>query len=242
MRVQQGKWSRRSFLKTTAAGVAAAGVVGNFARIAEAADGLRSIGLGVSEINEIQDKATKELGFSVSGQAMGYGDMFSKMLNQNDQYEIAEGYYNDMDVMLPAKVWQPIDTKKIKDWDKVTNLTKTGRLTPESSIGQGDAPYLFLWVDEQGNKVKGPSQYISMCPAFHNADSIGYNPKATGKTYENLKPWEEDCSIEVAGTDLNACQVQIVAAHETNHSKACLARRARFNSVSSLPSDILPKV
>ena len=43
---------------------------------------------------------------------MGYGDMFSKMLNQNDQYEIAEGYYNDMDVMLPAKVWQPIDTKR----------------------------------------------------------------------------------------------------------------------------------
>ena len=62
---------------------------------------------------------------------MGYGDMFSKMLNQNDQYEIAEGYYNDMDVMLPAKVWQPIDTKKLKEWDKVTNLTKTGKLTPE---------------------------------------------------------------------------------------------------------------
>ncbi len=72
---------------------------------------------------------------------MGYGDMFSKMLNQNDQYEIAEGYYNDMDVMLPAKVWQPIDTKKIKDWEKVTNLTKTGKLTPESSVGQGDAPF-----------------------------------------------------------------------------------------------------
>jgi len=65
MRVQQGQWSRRSFLKTTAAGVAAAGVAGSFARIADAADGLRSIGLGVSEINEIQDKATKDLGFPV---------------------------------------------------------------------------------------------------------------------------------------------------------------------------------
>jgi putative spermidine/putrescine transport system substrate-binding protein len=211
MRVQQGKWSRRSFLKTTAAGVAAAGVVGNFARIAEAADGLRSIGLGVSEINEIQDKATKELGFSVSGQAMGYGDMFSKMLNQNDQYEIAEGYYNDMDVMLPAKVWQPIDTKKIKDWDKVTNLTKTGRLTPESSIGQGDAPYLNLWVDEHGAKVKGPSQYISMCPAFHNADSIGYNPKATGKTIES---WGELLNKEYKGKValLNVPQIGVMDA------------------------------
>src|SRR5271168_1947546 len=161
--VLQGKFSRRSFMKTTAAGVAAAATTGtSFMRIAEAADGLRSIGLGVSEINEIQDKATKDLGFPVAGQAMGYGDMFSKMLNQNDQYEIAEGYFNDMDVMLPAKVWQPIDTKKLKEWDKVTSLTKTGKLTPESSVGQGDAPYLFLWVDENCSKTKGPSQYISM--------------------------------------------------------------------------------
>ena len=210
--VLQGRFSRRSFMKTTAIGaVAAATSGGSFMRIAEAADGLRSIGLGVSEINEIQDKATKDLGFPVSGQAMGYGDMFSKMLNQNDQYEIAEGYYNDMDVMLPAKVWQPIDTKKIKDWDKVTNLTKTGRLTPESSVGQGDAPYLFLWVDENGNRVKGPSQYISMAPAFHNADSIGYNPKATGKPIES---WGELLNKDYKGKValLNVPQIGVMDA------------------------------
>jgi hypothetical protein len=80
-------WSRRLFLKASAASVAA-GVASSFSKIAAAADGLRSIGLGVSEINEIQDKATKDLGFPVAGQAMGYGEMFGKMLNQNDQYEI----------------------------------------------------------------------------------------------------------------------------------------------------------
>src|SRR6478735_3443599 len=210
--ILHGKFSRRSFMKTTAAGVAAAAMSGtSFMRIAEAADGLRSIGLGVSEINEIQDKATKDLGFPVAGQAMGYGDMFSKMLNQNDQYEIAEGYYNDMDVMLPAKVWQPLDTKKLKDWDKVTNVTKTGKLTPESSVGQGDAPYLNLWVDEHGNKVKGPSQYISMCPAFHNADSIGYNPKATGKTIES---WGELLNKQYKGKValLNVPQIGVMDA------------------------------
>jgi hypothetical protein len=42
-----------------------------------------------------------------------------------------------MRVMGPAKVWQPIDTKKLKDWDNVTNLCKTGKLTPEASEGQG---------------------------------------------------------------------------------------------------------
>jgi putative spermidine/putrescine transport system substrate-binding protein len=208
----QGKFSRRSFMKSTAAGVAVAATTGaSFMRIAEAADGLRSIGLGVSEINEIQDKATKDLGFPVSGQAMGYGEMFGKMLNQNDQYEIAEGYFNDMDVMLPAKVWQPIDTKKLKDWDKVTNLTKTGKLTPESSVGQGDAPYLFLWVDENSNKVKGPSQYISMCPAWHNADSLGYNPKATGRPIES---WGELLNKDFKGKValLNVPQIGVMDA------------------------------
>ncbi len=125
----QGKLSRRSFMKTTAGVAAGAMVGGGLLRQAAAEGGLRSIGLGVSEINEIQGQATKDLGFPISGQAMGYGEMFGKMLNQNDQYEIAEGYYNDMRVMAPAKVWLPIDTKKLKDWDKVTNLTKTGKLT-----------------------------------------------------------------------------------------------------------------
>ena len=211
-KVLQGSFSRRSLMKTTAAGLAAGAVSGaSFLRIAEAADGLRSIGLGVSEINEIQDKATKDLGFSVVGQAMGYGDMFSKMLNQNDQYEIAEGYFNDLDVMLPAKVWQPIDTKKIKDWEKVTNLCKTGKLTPESSVGQGDAPYLNLWIDEHGNKVKGPSQYISMAPAFHNADSIGYNPKATGRAIES---WGELLNKDFKGRValLNVPQIGVMDA------------------------------
>jgi len=208
---RQGMWSRRTFMKSTAAGVAAGAFAGASLRVAEAADGLRSIGLGVSEINEIQGQATKDLGFTVAGQAMGYGEMFSKMLNQNDQYEIAEGYFNDMRVMEPAKVWQPIPIKKLKDWDKVTNLTKTGKLTPESNVGQGDAPYLFLWVDAEGNTVKGPSDHIIMAPGWHNADSMGYNPKATGRPIESWgellnKEWDGKVAL------LNVPQIGVMDA------------------------------
>ena len=209
--VRQGMLSRRSLLKTTAAGVAAGALASTNFRIAEAADGLRSIGLGVSEINEIQGQASKDLGFPVAGQAMGYGEMFGKMLNQNDQYEIAEGYFNDMRVMEPAKVWQPIPIKKLKDWDKVTNLSKTGKLTPDSSVGQGDAPYLFLWVDKDGNSVKGPSDYIIMAPAWHNANSMGYNPKATGRPIES---WGELLNKEWKGKValLNVPQIGVMDA------------------------------
>jgi putative spermidine/putrescine transport system substrate-binding protein len=184
-------------MKSTAAGVAATAVTGGgLLRQAAADTGLRSIGLGVSEINEIQGQATKDLGFPVAGQAMGYGEMFSKMLNQNDQYEIAEGYYNDMRVMAPAKVWPPLEIKKLKDWDKVTNLTKIGKLTPESSEGQGDAPFKLMWCDASGTIVKGPSDYIIMCPGWHNADSLGYNPQATGRPIES---WGELLSKDFKG-------------------------------------------
>jgi hypothetical protein len=65
-RVRQGRWSRRSFMQATAAGVATGVMGGTLSKQAAAADGLRSIGLGVSEINEIQDKATKDLGFPIA--------------------------------------------------------------------------------------------------------------------------------------------------------------------------------
>jgi len=122
------------------AGAIAAGSLMGFPNIIHAAESIRTVGLGVSIINEIQGQAAKDLGFGVRGQALGYGAMFGKMLNQNDQFEIGEGYYNDFDVMVPSKVFQPIDTTRIKDWDKVTDLCKTGKLTPDSKIGQGDAP------------------------------------------------------------------------------------------------------
>lgn len=186
---KQKRPSRREFLSTAAKAVtlgAAASVFPYRINFVHGAESLRNVGLGVSIINEIQSKASKDLGHDVRGQALGYGAMFAKMLNQNDQYEIAEGYYNDMDVMWPAGVWQPIDTKRIKAWDKVTNLTKTGKLTPTSNEGQGDAPFRHLWLDKDNKRtLKGPTQYITMVPAFHNADSLGYNPKATGRKIDS---------------------------------------------------------
>ena len=94
--------SRREFMGTTAKAVAAGSMAASFPFIAKAADPLRTIGLGVSIINEIQGKAAEDLGYGVTGQALGYGAYFGKALNQNDQYDVCEGYFNDFDVFLPA--------------------------------------------------------------------------------------------------------------------------------------------
>jgi putative spermidine/putrescine transport system substrate-binding protein len=188
--------SRRRFVLTAAAGASAVGTMTAAPAIVYGAETIRTIGLGVSIINEIQSKASKDTGDKIRGQALGYGALFGKMLNQNDSYDITEGFFNDLDVMIPSKVWQPIDIKRIKNWDHITNLTKTGRLTPTSKLGQGDAPYRHLWLDKNGNPVKGPSRYVSMVPTFHNADSLGYNPKGTKRKIES---WAELFSSDFKG-------------------------------------------
>jgi putative spermidine/putrescine transport system substrate-binding protein len=202
--------TRRKFMGTTAGAVAATTITG-FPAIVRSADPTRTVGLGVSVINEIQSQASVDLGFEVRGQALGYGAMFGKMLNQNDQYEVAEGYFNDLDVFIPSKVWQPIDTQRIPEWEAVTNLCKTGQLTPGSNPGQGDAPFRHLWLDADGNRTDGPSRYISMVPGWHNADSIGYNPDDTGRPIES---WAELFSEDFAGAValLNIPQIGVMDA------------------------------
>ena len=187
--------SRRKFMGT-AASVAAAGTITGFPNIVQAADPIRTIGLGVSIINEIQSKAAKDVGFKIRGQAIDYGALFAKSLQQNDQIEVSECYFDMFDFMIPSKVFQPIDTKRIKDWDKVSNLSKTGKLTPGSQVGQGDAPVRQMWVDENGERAKGPSRYISAVPFIHNADSLGYNPDDTGRPIDS---WAELFSSDFKG-------------------------------------------
>ena len=187
--------SRRKFMGT-AASVAAAGTITGFPNIVQAADPIRTIGLGVSIINEIQSKAAKDVGFKIRGQAIDYGALFAKSLQQNDQFEVSERYFDMFDFMIPSKVFQPIDTKRIKDWDKVSNLSKTGKLTPGSQVGQGDAPVRQMWVDENGERAKGPSRYISALPSIHNADSLGYNPDDTGRPIDS---WAELFSSDFKG-------------------------------------------
>ena len=68
-----------------------------------------------------------------------------------------------------------------------------------------------MWCDADGNIVKGPSQYIIMCPAWHNADSMGYNPKATGRPIES---WGELLNKDFKGRValLNVPQIGVMDA------------------------------
>jgi len=191
--------TRRDFLKGSAivAGgtLAGTGIFGNGPYVftpAYAAVELRVIGLPVSIISDIQKKATEDLGIKVRGVPLGYDVLMQKGASMPDEFEISECYYGDLDVTW--KGLQPIDTKRIKDWDKQTPLVREGYLVKNDKIredgvmGDGDAPRRMLYVDSNGELTMNKGRWVTMVPGFHNADSLGYNLDEIG--YE-VTSWKE---------------------------------------------------
>ena len=58
--------------------------------------------------------------------------------------------------MFPSGVLQPMDVKKIKNYDKIVPIFTTGRLSPDSRIAQGTAGKLE-GVPSPGNSIRLPT-------------------------------------------------------------------------------------
>ena len=107
--------TRRGFAAAGAGAALAAGLP----RVLRAADApLRVVGLAGSVIDELQARASSDLGFEVKGRALGYGALLAAMANPDGEYDVAQGHFNDMDALIPTRVFQPIDTARIADWTR----------------------------------------------------------------------------------------------------------------------------
>src|SRR5258708_2445787 len=66
------------------------------------------------------------------------------------------------------KLLMPIETSKLKNWDKMHPLLRNGQAAPGAPLGVGANPGKMMYMDEARTK-------ISFMPAFFQMDSIGYN-------------------------------------------------------------------
>jgi putative spermidine/putrescine transport system substrate-binding protein len=176
---------RRSFLR--AAGTAAACAALGRAPYVFARDKitLRVMGTHVTLREDIRRRAMNDLGFDVHFEAGGDSYVLQKASMHPESFDLYEQWSNSLNVLWRAKAVQPIERRRIRLWDEINDLVKTGRLTPGASIGLGDAPYKLLYVQADGRLDSAPSEFISFLPYVHNVDSFGYNTQAVplGKPY-----------------------------------------------------------
>src|SRR5690606_35465980 len=179
--------SRRSLLKSgaAAAGLAAgSGIITGFPTIwAQNPITLRQFGTGVSNLNAIAEKCKEDLGITLEMTATDSDAAAQRAVTQPDSYDIADIEYWILKKVFPAGVIQPMDTSKLKYYDKIVPLFITGKLTPGSEIAQGTAPHTVGFVAGQAATTfaKEPTQWLTMVPTIYNADTLGIRPDLVGR-------------------------------------------------------------
>src|SRR6202008_490648 len=94
---------------------------------------LRQFGTGVSNLNAIADKVKQDLGFKLEMTALDTDAVVQKAVTQPKSYDVADIEYFSCKKVFPTGVLQPMDTKKIKNYDKIVPIFITGKLTPGST-------------------------------------------------------------------------------------------------------------
>lgn len=171
--------SRRTWLSQLAvagASISAAPIV-----FAKTKFKVRVLGTHVTLQEPIRKKAQEDLGIEVEFSPGGSAEVLHKASNWPEKFDLYEQWSNSLNILWGAEAIQPIDTRRLRYWDQVNNLTKTGRISSNAQLGYGDAPYKLLYAQPGGKLSANPTSYISFLPYVHNVDSIGYNADAIGE-------------------------------------------------------------
>jgi putative spermidine/putrescine transport system substrate-binding protein len=149
---------------------------------------LRLVGTGVSQINEIRNKAQEDLGFKLDMRALSTEENNQIAITQPGQYDIFDGEFFSLPLVVPSGNLQPIDTKKIKDFDKIVTIftqNKFGGAKVEQA--QGTYPYRVMYVKDQNSKdfATEATEWATLIPFQYNADTLGYRPDLVGRKIES---------------------------------------------------------
>jgi len=178
------KTSRRDFIKdTTALGIATAASF-TFPNILHAKykyPTVRVLGTHVTLQKEIQKKAQEDLKINLEFTPGGSAEVMLKASIDPGSFDIYEQWSNSIRPLWDADAIQAIDIKRLKYYDEINPLSKTGKITPNAKMGAGDSPNKILFIQKDGSLGPNPTDKISFMPYVHNVDSFGYNSNVIPK-------------------------------------------------------------
>jgi putative spermidine/putrescine transport system substrate-binding protein len=168
--------SRRDFLRkgTLVAGCSAFAAKSPFV-FAKKTPVLRVMGTHVTLQEEIRQKAMSDLGIHLEFEAKGEAALIQKATTKPSSFDLYEQWTDSIRQLWQANAIQALDTSRLTYWNEINSLSITGKISPEASIGLGDAPYKILNVQKDGSLGTDFTGQVSFLPYVHNVDSFGYN-------------------------------------------------------------------
>lgn len=135
---------------------------------------LKIIGSREMLVESIRQRAEQDLGFPVEFEILDGIKAVQRAVTAPETFAIYDNWHA-VDLVWTARTIQPIDIRKIELWSDLSRLTKKGRLTADSNIGQGAAPVRSLYVQADDALGSKPTDYVSILPTVHNVDAFGYS-------------------------------------------------------------------
>jgi putative spermidine/putrescine transport system substrate-binding protein len=135
---------------------------------------LRVLGTAISLLEELRRGAEKDLGIDIVFDNNDFLTTQHKAAQEPESYDIYDQCFHNLDIVWYWRAIQPIAIDRIALWNEISDLTKTGRISPNARLGQGDAPVKKLFVQPSLELGETPTRYISMLPTTHNFDSYAY--------------------------------------------------------------------
>lgn len=146
---------------------------------------LRVLGTHVTLQEQIRIAAEADLGINIEFSPGGSAAVLQKASTRPESFHIYEQWSNSIPLLWRARAIQPIDTSRIENWSSINPLSKTGRLTPDSTAGLGDTPNSILYIQQENTLGPQATDHVSYLPYVHNVDSFGYDTRVipAGEAY-----------------------------------------------------------
>jgi putative spermidine/putrescine transport system substrate-binding protein len=187
--------SRRQLLKGTAAILAS----GMFPAVhAQEKVVLRYLGTAVNQDKAIGDKFKADTGIEIQYIPVTTDDVTKRAVTAPNSFDLIDTEYFSLKKIVPTGNLKGIDTKKIKNADKITSLFTKGEVGGKKVGDQGTAPKKVMYLEAEKSKAfaKAPTQFMTLIPTVYNADTLGIRPDLIKRPIES---WKELLNPEFKG-------------------------------------------
>ena len=186
---------RRQLLK---AGAATAAITGFPYVHAQPKITLRYLGTAVNQDKTIAEKFEKDTGIKIQYIAVTTDDVTKRAVTAPNSFDLIDTEYFSLKKIIPTGNLLGIDTKRIKNADKITSLFTKGEVAGKKVGDQGTAPKKVMYLEKPDAKsfATAPTQYMTLIPTVYNADTLGIRPDLIKRPIES---WKELLNPEFKG-------------------------------------------
>ena len=160
---------------------------------------LRYLGTAVNEGDAISKKCFEDTGIKVEYITATTDDVTKRVITQPNSFDVLDTEYFSLKKLIPSGNIQPLNARKIREFDNITPVFTKGELPNGKKIGgQGTAPWKVLYLEGPGSTQfsKAPTEYVTLIPTVYNADTLGIRPDLIKRP---IGSWKELLNPEFKG-------------------------------------------